>query len=68
MGSRDNLNSSHNVNCSTPSQAVNLKLNKAISAATSPLLENGKGASHDRSLTSPHDFRKDFEHGMENGK
>lgn len=87
MGSRDNLNSSHNINCSTatttPAQAVNLKLNKAISAATSPLLENCKGGGgssgiggggsvagiHERSLNSPHDFRKDFEHsGMENGK
>lgn len=102
MGARDNLNSSgHNiVNCSqttvtTPSsQAVNLKLNKGIAVATSPLLENGKGGgggggsigggsgggsiggcgagsiTHERSLTSqsPHDFRKDFEHNMENGK
>lgn len=98
MGARDNLNSNnsnHSLNCSTPSQAVNLKLNKGISAATSPLLENGKagagtggdnggGASgcsspnavsttasaHERSLAtqSPHDFRKDFEHNMENGE
>lgn len=98
MGSRDNLssNSNHSLNCSTPSQAVNLKLCKGISAATSPLLENGKGggagtggggsscsgtgivgtanslagSAHERSLTSqsPHDFRKEFEHNMENGE
>lgn len=109
MGARDNLNnSSHNIvnssatTATTPSsQAVNLKLNKGIAVATSPLLENGKGGgngngggggggsigggsgggsigcgggggsiTHERSLTSqsPHDFRKDFEHNMENGK
>lgn len=115
MGSRDNLNSlnslnssnsNQSLNCSTPAQqAVNLKLCEGISAATSPLLENGKGGhagagvgvagagatgcsapglagtvnslgggigahAHKRSVTSqsPHDFRKDFEHNMENGE
>lgn len=104
MGSRDNLsssNSNHSLNCVTPSQAaVNLKLCEGISAATSPLLENGKGGSgsggsggsggggsaavtvaslvagagggahHKRThnTQSPHDFRKDFEHNMENGE
>lgn len=54
--------------------AVNLKLNAAISTATSPLIENGNGSTylHEKflpsSTTSPSDLRKEYDVTKVNGK
>lgn len=62
---------------STAPLAVNLKLNSAISTATSPLNENGNGASAatylsekflSTSTLSPSDLRKDYDVSKVNGE
>lgn len=75
--STSHLQQSNDNSASTTPLAVNLKLNSAISTATSPLNENGNGPSAatylsekflSTSTISPSDLRKDYDVSKVNGE